>query len=86
MPKIYVMLLLTVYKQEVKKMELYQMIVTTVSTVGFPIAVALIMIWYLNEERVTHANEMEKLRRTLEENSQALIKLRDFLEMSGGKK
>ena len=64
-------------------METYNMILTAVSTVGFPIVVACIMIWYLNEERKSHAEEIDKLRETLQENTLAITKLKDFLENRG---
>lgn len=67
-------------------MDDFNTLLTAISTVGFPIVVACIMIWYLNEERKSHAEEIDKLRETLAENTIAITKLKDFLEMSGGKK
>ena len=64
-------------------METYNMILSAVSTVGFPIVVACIMIFYLNEERKSHAEEIDKLRETLQENTLAITKLKDFLENRG---
>ena len=64
-------------------METYNLILSAVSTVGFPIVVACIMIFYLNEERKSHAEEIDKLRETLQENTLAITKLKDFLENRG---
>ena len=61
-------------------MDSFNMIMSAISTVGFPIVVACIMIWYLNEERKSHAEEIDKLRETLQENTIAITKLKDFLE------
>lgn len=67
-------------------METYQFLLTAVSTVGFPIVMSAVIFWYLNEERKSHTEEIDRLRSTLEENTQAIIKLRDFLELAGGDK
>lgn len=64
-------------------MDSFNMILSAISTVGFPIVVACIMIWYLNEERKSHAEEIDKLRETLQENTIAITKLKDFLEHGG---
>ena len=63
-------------------MDNFNMVVSAISAVGFPIVVACIMIWYLNEERKSHAEEIDKLRETLAENTIAITKLKDFLEMT----
>ena len=42
------------------------------STVGFPIMMAGVMAWYINKQADTHREEMESIRKTVEQNSEIL--------------
>lgn len=39
----------------------FQMIITAISTVGFPIAACCVMFWYMNKERDSHQQETKEL-------------------------
>ena len=39
----------------------FQMIITAISTVGFPIAACCVMFWYMNKERESHQQETKEL-------------------------
>lgn len=62
-------------------------IVTAVSTVGFPIVMSILLLYMNNEEGKLHKLEMDELRKTVENNTLALVKLMDKLEgVSNGEK
>ena len=42
------------------------------STLGFPIVMAGCMAWYINKQADTHREEMESIRKTVEQNSEIL--------------
>ena len=50
-------------------------IISSVSNLGFPIACVIILFWYLNKERESHKEEMDKLTEALNNNTQAINKL-----------
>lgn len=39
----------------------FQMIITAISTVGFPIAACCVMFWCMNKERDSHQQETKEL-------------------------
>lgn len=50
-------------------------ITSLISSVGFPIACCIYLIYSNNKTAEKHADEMEKLRQTVENNTKAMIKL-----------
>lgn len=61
-------------------MEYADMIVQVISTIGFPIAMCLIMFWFLNKEQETHKQEMLELKDVLARNNEVLVGLKQLLE------
>ena len=61
-------------------MEYADMIVQIISTIGFPIAMCLIMFWFLNKEQETHKQEMLELKDVLARNNEVLVGLKQLLE------
>ena len=50
-------------------------ITSLISSVGFPIACCIYLIYSNNKTAEKHAEEMEKMRQTVENNTKAMIKL-----------
>lgn len=50
-------------------------ITNLISSVGFPIACCIYLIYSNNKTAEKHADEMEKMRQTVENNTKAMIKL-----------
>ena len=48
---------------------------TLISTVGFPIACCIYLIYTNNKNEEKHAEEVEKLRVTVENNTKVMLKL-----------
>ena len=61
-------------------MEYADVIVQVVSTVGFPIAMCLIMFWFLNKEQETHKQEMNELKDVIARNNEILASLKQLIE------
>lgn len=58
-------------------------IVSIISTVGFPIALTLILLWYIYDINNKHKEEIDKMSEALNNNTIAITKLLDRL---GGEK
>lgn len=54
-------------------------IVQIISTVGFPIVIALILLTYLRDESANHKNEVDSLKDALNANTIAITELRDVV-------
>ena len=54
-------------------------IVSTISTVGFPITMALILLWYIYDSNNKHKEEIDKMSAALNNNTIAITKLLDRL-------
>lgn len=50
-------------------------IVNIISNVGFPIAVCLVMFYYMNRQSEKHKEEIDKLSETLQGNTKVLTEL-----------
>ena len=50
-------------------------ITSLISSVGFPIVCCIYLIYSNNKTAEKHADEMEKMRQTVENNTKAMIKL-----------
>ena len=62
-------------------MEYGNMILTAISTVGFPIVVAAAMFWKMNKQDEDHKQEMGKVTEAINNNTIALTKLLDKLNV-----
>ena len=54
-------------------------ILQAISTVGFPICACGALFWMVNRQDEQHRNEVNALRDVLEQNTQAIIELRDLV-------
>ena len=54
-------------------------IVSIISTVGFPITMALILLWYIYDSNNKHKEEIDKMSAALNNNTIAITKLLDKL-------
>lgn len=50
-----------------------------VESLGFPIVACVAMFWKMNDQDKKHAEEMEKVRKAVDNNTVAIIKLVDKL-------
>ncbi len=55
-------------------------ILQAISTVGFPIALTLILLWYIYDSSNKHKEEINKMSEALNNNTLALTKLLDRME------
>ncbi len=55
-------------------------ILQAISTVGFPIALTLILLWYIYDSSNKHKEEIDKISEALNNNTLALTKLLDRME------
>lgn len=53
---------------------------TIISTVGFPIAMCIYMIYAIQKMNESHKAEIDELRTTIENNTVAVVKLVERLE------
>lgn len=61
-------------------MEYADVIVQVISTVGFPIAMCVIMFWFLNKEQENHKTEMLELKDVIARNNEVLASLKQLIE------
>lgn len=52
-----------------------------ISTLGFPIVMAGLMAWYINKQGDRHSDEMENMRKTIEQNSQIIAETQTMINM-----
>ena len=55
-------------------------ILQAISTVGFPIALTLILLWYIYDSSNKHKEEIDKMSEALNNNTLALTKLLDRIK------
>lgn len=60
-------------------MDISNIVLQAVSTVGFPIVVAAAMFWKMNKQDEDHKQEMNKITEAINNNTIALTKLLDKL-------
>lgn len=53
----------------------FNVIIQSISTVGFPIAMCIILMWYINKTNEQHKAEMDKMSDAIENNTLALTRL-----------
>lgn len=58
-------------------------IVSVISSVGFPITMALILLWYVYDGSNKHKEEIDKMSEALNNNTIAITKLLDMLGGDG---
>ena len=61
-------------------METYQFIINAITTVGFPIVMCLILLWYVNKQNEAHKSEIESLRSVIENNTNSITKLYEKID------
>lgn len=61
-------------------MEYADLIVQVISTVGFPIAMSLIMFYFLQKEQENHKEEMLELKSVIAQNNEVLASLKQLIE------
>lgn len=66
-------------------MEYLNTITQVVSTVGFPIMVALICFYYINKMTESHKTEIDSLKESLDSNTLVLAEIKAFMQMLSGK-
>lgn len=54
-------------------------IVSVISSVGFPITMTLILLWYIYDSNNKHKEEIDKMSEALNNNTVAITKLLDRL-------
>lgn len=62
-------------------MENAQVLVNAISSVGFPIVVTLILLWMITQEQQAHKAESEKMTEAINNNTIALTKLMDRMDV-----
>lgn len=55
-------------------------ILQAISTVGFPICACGALFWMVNKQDESHRNEVNALRDVLEQNTAAIIELKDMIK------
>lgn len=61
-------------------MEYAEIITQVISTVGFPIAMCVLMFWFLTKEQETHKAEMLDLKDVIARNNEVLASLKQLIE------
>lgn len=57
-------------------MEILNVITNLISNVGFPIAMCLVMFFFLRKQQDAHKEEMEHLKQSLDNNTEAIRELK----------
>ena len=55
-------------------------IVSIISTVGFPIAMCLLLVWNMKQEQETHKSEVLELKDVISRNNEILASLKQLIE------
>ena len=61
-------------------MEYADVVVQVISTVGFPVVMALILLYFLIEEKKDHKEEMSELKEVIAKNNEILAGLKQLIE------
>lgn len=59
-------------------------IIQAVSTLGFPIVMCAALLYYLNQERISHKDEMNSMRDALDRNTTIMTELKEMLSVITG--
>lgn len=55
-------------------------VTTVISTVGFPIAMCILLFWYMQQQMKTHKEETDQLKTVINENNVILAGLKQLIE------
>lgn len=55
-------------------------VVQIISTVGFPIAMCLLLFWNMKQEQDTHKSEVMELKDVISRNNEILASLKQLIE------
>lgn len=58
-------------------------IISVISSVGFPITMALLLLWYIYDSNNKHKEEIDRMSEALNNNTIAITKLLDALGGDG---
>lgn len=58
-----------------------QMVMNMISTLGFPIVVAVALFWYINKQNENHKEEINGLRETIQDNTNILHELKELIKV-----
>lgn len=58
----------------------YDLIISAISTLGFPIVVACALFWYINKQNENHKEEIGAMRETIQENTNILHELKELIK------
>lgn len=58
-----------------------QVIGQLVASLGFPIVASAALFWFINKQEERHTEEMNGIRKTLEENTSVLSSLKDLIQV-----
>lgn len=58
-----------------------QLITNMISTLGFPIVVAVALFWYINKQNENHREEINGLRETIQDNTNILHELKELIKV-----
>jgi hypothetical protein len=59
-------------------------IIQAISTLGFPIVMCAALLYYLNQERISHKDEMSSMRDALDRNTTIMTELKEMLSVITG--
>ena len=58
-----------------------QVIGQLIASLGFPIVAAAAMFWMVNKQEERHKAEMDGMRKTIEDNTNVLISLKELIQI-----
>ena len=58
-----------------------QVIGQLVASLGFPIVAAAALFWFINKQEERHKEEIDGVRKTLEENTSVLSSLKELIQV-----
>ena len=58
-----------------------QVIGQMIASLGFPIVAAAAMFWMVNKQEERHKAEMDGLRKTIEDNTNVLVSLKELIQI-----
>ena len=62
-------------------MENLDVILQATSSIGFPIMISFILLWFINKQLETHKEETNSLKDVIAENTLTIAKLSTYLEV-----
>lgn len=58
-----------------------QVVGQLVASLGFPIVAAAAMFWMVNKNEERHKDELDSMRKTIEDNTNVLSSLKDLIQL-----